>query len=462
MVSESKLAVALAAFKDEEGLLRVKDFENYIPKEAIISTREAANGTTRTTHDFRVLINQRSIRLMYNVDKDEEGKVVAEGFTKLSWNAVAREYNLNAVGITQDIVKIEDEKSIIIPEWDSLAEAGQFVFDMRNGGLMYQDRDVNRIDLGVLLMWLTALNGFSPIIEEYMCNPDTVVKVDSEEWLENVVKRNKVDQNKELKPVTLRHQATAYMLLMMIYKSLTVTAKNEALVENQCKEFVIRRAKAMLLSNGKATDFLEGELMVPAEVLWRIPTLTSCLPKLKSVIVSGMIVSNSPICDHALTILTNSSASVYSFVVDMVESDIITKLQFQQAYLMGIIEFWKNHMKLVEDYGNSWRYYKCINPLGQRTSMTKYGHLGSMAVSWMSVHNTSSKDTLNNIEGHLIKPKYVDLAKQRMIGQGAIAEYQAAGDLLEIIRAMGIPMKVNFDYIKDINLNAAEHYIEEI
>lgn len=462
MVGESKLAVALANFKDEEGLLRIKDFESYLPKEAIISPRDAAAGTTRTTHDFRVLINKRSIRLMYNVDRDSENKVVSEGFTKLSWNAVAREYNLNAVGITQDIVTIEDEKSIIIPEWDSLAEAGQFVFDMKNGGLMYQDKDVNRIDLGVLLMWLTALNGFSPIIEEYMYNPDAVVKVDSEEWLENVVNRNKVDQNKELKPVTLRHQATAYMLLMMIYKSLTVTAKNEALVEKQCKEFVIRRAKAMLLSTGKATDFLEGELMIPVDALWRIPTLTSCLPKLKSVVVSGMIVSNSPICDHALTILTNSSASVYSFVVDMVESDIITKLQFQQAYLMGIIEFWKNHEKLVEDYGNSWRYYKCINPLGQRTSMTKYGHLGSMAVSWMSVHNTSSKDTLNNMEGHLIKPRYVEFAKQRMIGRGAIAEYQAAGDLLEIIRAMGIPMKVNFDYIKEINLNSEEHYVEEI
>lgn len=462
MVGESKLALALAEFKDEEGLLRIKDFQKYIPKDAIISSKTTAEGVIRTTHDFRVLINQRSIRLLYNVDRNSKDKVVEEGFTRLSWNALAREYSLNAVAITQDIVQIEDTKSVLIPEWDSLAVAGQFVFDIRNGGLLYRDKDIERVDLGVLLMWLTALNGFSQIIEEYISSPDAVVHIDSEEWLENVVTRNKVDKEKKLQPVTLRHQATAYMLLMMIYKSLTVTEKNEAIVEKQCKEFVRRRAKAMLLSGGKPTDFLEGELLIPVEVLLKIPTLTSCLPKLKSVIVSGMIVSNSPTCDHALTILTNSSASVYSFVVDMIESDIITKLQFQQAYLMGLIEFWKNHVKLVEDYGNSWRYYKCINPLGQRTSMTKYGHLGSMAVSWMSVHNSSSKDTLNNMEGHLIKQKYVDLAKQRMIGQGALAEYQAAGDLLEIVRAMNIPMKVNFDYIRDINLNSEEHYVEEI
>lgn len=462
MVGESKLAAALAEFRDEEGLLRIKDFQQLIPKTALISPKEVSAGATRTTYDFRVLINQRSIRLLYNVDRDSKDKVVREGFTKLSWNSLAREYSMETVSITQDIVKVEDTRNVLIPSWESLSEAGQFVFGIKNGGLLFRDGDIERIDLGVLLMWLTALNGFSQIIEEYMASPDAIVYTDSEEWLEKVVARNKIDKNKPMPIVNLRHQAAAYMLLMMIYKSLTVTARNEGMVERQCTEFVTRRARAMLLSGGKSTEFLEGELLVPVEVLLRIPVLMSCLPKLKSVIVSGMIVSNSPVCDHALTILTNSSASVYSFVVDIIDSDIITRLQLQEAYLIGLIEFWKNHQKLVEDYGNSWRYYKCINPMGQRTSMTKYGHLGSMAVSWMSVHTTSSKDTLNNMEGHLIKPKYVELAKQRMVGRGATAIYRASGDLLEIVRAMGIPMKIDFDYLKEVNLNAAEHYVEEI
>lgn len=138
---------------------------------------------------------------------------------------------------------------------------------------------------------LTTLPGFTPIVEEYIMKTDGCVVVDRGEWFKNIDNRYNIDKYRNADIVTVRHQMNAYMILMMIYKTVSNNnrERDNANALRHCQEFVIRRAKAMLASIGHSLKYADGEPLVPVEILVRIPSMVSALPALKSALMNGIL-----------------------------------------------------------------------------------------------------------------------------------------------------------------------------
>lgn len=139
------------------------------------------------------------------------------------------------------------------------------------------------------------------------------------------------EKNEIVKEVGVLHTSTAYMVLLMIFKTL-----NDK-----------KRLRSMLSATGGRAEAADGlSLLISTSDLAAIPMAVAGLPRLKMVLITSILEYTDPISVHAKSIIQNCSASVYSFVVEMMESEIITALHISNTYLMQILKFWDNHCKL--------------------------------------------------------------------------------------------------------------------
>lgn len=185
-------------------------------------------------------------------------------------------------------------------------------------------------------------------------------------------------------------------------------------------------------------------------------TYFDTFPRLKSTIISQLLLDDSPFASHLCFILKESQLTVFNMMLLFVRDADMTCLHAQAEIIREVPGFVETFKKIKSIYGVNWPYLKLIDPLTQITAQNKFPLLTEAARAWTLVTSPDTK-TLKNIYGmSKIRPNYVRLA------QAPIAMGDDTGEALTVDQIRSSYAKIGRSkHIADITKEMLDARISE-
>nr|QEM39166.1 nucleoprotein [Guadeloupe mosquito mononega-like virus] len=140
-------------------------------------------------------------------------------------------------------------------------------------------------------------------------------------------------------------------------------------------------------------------------------TYFDTFPRLKSTIVSQLLMDNSPLATHLCFILKESQLTIFNMMLVFVRDADMTCLHAQAEIVREVPGFIETFKQVKAKFGSNWPYLKLIDPLTQMTAQNKFPLLTEAARAWTLVSSPDIK-TLKNIFGmNKVRTSYVKLAQ---------------------------------------------------
>lgn len=173
-----------------------------------------------------------------------------------------------------------------------------------------------------------------------------------------------------------------------------------------------KRLEALRAANNDALFDVDHFLnnMVNGDELMRVADSLAFYPKLKSMILSLVLLSPSMMATNLKLMLSEFQLSVFCAIEKFMTTRNLTALHLLPEVAQHYKAYYQVKLALWQKFGTTgWRYVKLIDPAVQATAATNFPHLALAARAWVAAQPDCA--TFSQVQGKTIPPLYVKKAK---------------------------------------------------